>query len=210
METKKGHVRFKEQSSRVWNEKLDRTLKEFGLEKSKTDPCIYYREAGDNRLIVAIYVDDLLILSNKTGEERKDCLRRKFEMKDLGEAKQFLGIDIERTDETGDILILALATACQEALWLRELRSEIEPEKTTKPMLIFSDSSGAVSLSSNMTVSQRSKHIDVRYHFMRDHIERQHIKVEHVNSENMTADCFTKPLPRMKLDLCVKELGMGN
>lgn len=52
------------QASRVWNLKLDKAFKNFGLTQSSNDPCIYYKFQGDKILIVSIYVDDFLIFSN--------------------------------------------------------------------------------------------------------------------------------------------------
>jgi len=89
------------QSGRAWNEKLDAVLRKHGLVRSQADPCIYHHQREDKKLIVAIYVDDLLIFSNEEAEENrlKDTVRRNFEMKDLGKAKQFLGMDIEYEHE---------------------------------------------------------------------------------------------------------------
>lgn len=85
------------QSGRAWNEKLDAVLKKHGLIQSKADPCIYYCHWKGKKLIVAFYVNDLLILfDNKFEEdELKETLKRTFEMKDLGKARQFLGMDIQ-------------------------------------------------------------------------------------------------------------------
>lgn len=85
------------QSGRAWNNRLNTTLKQYGLEKSKADPCIYFKEEGDKKLIVTIYVDDLLIFTNDNKEERKlkETLQRNFEMKDLEKARDFLGMNIK-------------------------------------------------------------------------------------------------------------------
>lgn len=82
------------QAGRQWNIKLDVALKTFGLTKSKMDPCIYF--SGDLRLLVAIYVDDFLLFYKD--EERlrgiRDFLNGKFRMKDIGPAKNCIGIRI--------------------------------------------------------------------------------------------------------------------
>lgn len=95
------------QSGRAWNKTLDNVLKQFKLQNSEADPCIYYRKIGGKKLIVAIYVDDLLILSDDKTEERKlkKHLRQNFQMKDLGEVKNFLGMNIRRDREHGNIQI---------------------------------------------------------------------------------------------------------
>lgn len=52
------------QAGRVWNEILDKVLKNYGLIRSKMDQCIYYSIAKNDILILTIYVDDILIFTN--------------------------------------------------------------------------------------------------------------------------------------------------
>lgn len=71
---------------------------QFGLKRSKIDECVYFRVDGNNILVLAIYVDDILIFSNDV--EMKTALKKnlheKFQMKDIGTAKYILGIEIIR------------------------------------------------------------------------------------------------------------------
>lgn len=95
------------QSSRVWNETLNETLIEFGLTRSAVDQCLYYRIADGKILIVAIYVDDILIFSNQDDQEKgvKEALKSKFKMKDMGEVSSILGIRVIRDKECGLITL---------------------------------------------------------------------------------------------------------
>lgn len=52
------------QSGRLWNRKLDQTQREMQLEQSRTDPCVYFKREGKQQLILGIYVDDIIVLSN--------------------------------------------------------------------------------------------------------------------------------------------------
>lgn len=84
------------QAGRQWNIKLDGFLISIGFEKSKCDPCVYIMID----LIIAIYVDDFLIFytdSAKLDEIRKK-LHGKFKMKDIGMAKNCLGMNINQGD----------------------------------------------------------------------------------------------------------------
>ncbi len=82
----------------MWNKKLDAMLKKIGLKESKFDPCIYYKIADGKMLMVAVYVEDFLIFGTDEAEimKIKKQLCSKFKMKDLGVAKQCLGIRITR------------------------------------------------------------------------------------------------------------------
>lgn len=95
------------QASRVWNEKLGAALVKIGLKRSRVDTCIYYHVDSNDVVIVAVYVDDLLIFSNNKlkKEQVKSQLKSMFKMKDNGEARYILGMHITRDREKGTISI---------------------------------------------------------------------------------------------------------
>ena len=87
------------QSPRMWHAKIDDFLvNKLGFETSTSDPCLYVRRKDGKVLIIALYVDDLLIAGDdKSGIAWiKGELSKRFEMKDLGEAKTCLGLEITR------------------------------------------------------------------------------------------------------------------
>lgn len=89
------------QSSRVWNQALNAALVDFGLKRSELDQCLYHMIGDGKILIVAIYVDDILIFSNHEDLEKgvKESLSSKFKMKDMGEISSILGIRVIRNRE---------------------------------------------------------------------------------------------------------------
>lgn len=95
------------QSSRVWNMKLNSTLtQKIGFTRSSVDQCIYFKHSDQNTIIVAVYVDDLLIFgSNSTMITKlKKSLAQHFKMKDMGIVSSVLGMHITR-NEDGSISI---------------------------------------------------------------------------------------------------------
>lgn len=92
--------------------------------------------------------------------------------------------------------IAATMAACQ-ALWLRSLLKELTGWKQERVKL-YVDNSAAIALMQNPVFHGRSKHIDTRYHFIRECIERDQIEVEHIRGEEQRADPLTKALPRVK------------
>ena len=80
--------------------KLDAELKRIGLKQSIYDTCVYYKINDISVLIVAVYVDDLLIFSNNDSWEKnlKKQLTKLFKMKDLGLADKVVGIRVTRAD----------------------------------------------------------------------------------------------------------------
>ena len=93
------------QSGREWNKKLESTLKSFGLRKSRVDPCVFFTD--DIELILAIYVDDILIFwKNATKrDEIKQSLSSTFKMKDMGTACNCVGLHITYDQNNGDIAL---------------------------------------------------------------------------------------------------------
>lgn len=112
------------QSPRVWNETLNQALIDHGLTRSISDQCIYFNIDNKKILIVAVYVDDILIFSN-TDEldlSMRNKLKNTFKMKDLGEASSILGIRITRNKEFNTI------TAIDQESYVRRILKRFNME----------------------------------------------------------------------------------
>jgi hypothetical protein len=353
------------QSGRQWNKKLDQTLKSLGLKPMAADPCLYVQKTAENLMLVAIYVDDLIIATNdmKKMSEIKESLQSAFKMKDLGPIHYCLGIEFKQDLENntitmsqakyseeilqrfemdkcsplstpldpneklerstskeendfpyqsliGAIMYLAVSTrpdlaypvsalsqfntqhgeehwnaairvlrylrgtsdyalvyrrtgaklqgyidadwgncvndrrsysgyafilgnaaicwdakkqrtvslssteseymamceGTKEAMYLRNFLGELGFERT--PVTIFNDNQGAQHLVKNPVHHKRTKHIDIRYHFIKEAFENKIIETKYLPTSNMIADILTKPVFKMKLNMCVKSLGI--
>lgn len=86
------------QSGVEWHKRLVGELKNLGLTPLPQDQCFFFSNKGDKRLLLTIYVDDILIASNDIGwiTKIKGALASKFEVKDLGRAKRCLGIEFNQ------------------------------------------------------------------------------------------------------------------
>ena len=89
------------QSPRAWYHKLSTTLNGKGFRKSELDHTLFTLNTTSGIICLLVYVDDIIITgSDKVGiQETKDYLKSVFEIKDLGEMKYFLGIEICRSKE---------------------------------------------------------------------------------------------------------------
>ena len=88
----------------------------------------------------------------------------------------------------------AMTHAFKEALWLRTFL-EVLKFPVPRPFPILSDNQAACSLSNSPAISARSKHIDIRHHFIRDHVQDGSFSTTWIPTADMPADIFTKPLP---------------
>ena len=100
----------------------------------------------------------------------------------------------------------ATTTAC-EGIWLARLLGEIRVEEP-KAVVLNVDNKSAISLSKNPVFHDRSKHIEIRYHFIRECVENGKVQIEFVRSEEQLADMLTKALGRTKLQEQRAKIGM--
>jgi hypothetical protein len=88
---------------------------------------------------------------------------------------------------------LALGDACKEALWFSLLLKELGfPQRAVE---ICIDNRSAIALATNPVHHDRTKHIDLRYHFVRRTVQEQKVKLKWISTKQMVADILTKPLP---------------
>jgi hypothetical protein len=102
---------------------------------------------------------------------------------------------------------MAAAAAVKEAIWLRQLFATLGVHICTLQM--YCDNQAAISLVKNPQSSQRSKHIDIIYHFARQRVQRKEVAFAYCMSEANVADVFTKALPGDAFDRCVAGLGLS-
>ncbi|WVZ77027.1 hypothetical protein U9M48_024930 [Paspalum notatum var. saurae] len=86
---------------------------------------------------------------------------------------------------------IAAASCCSQLLWMKATLSDYGLRFGRIPLLV--DSPSAISVAKNPVLHSRTKHIDVRFHFLRDHYEKGDIDLIHVVTQNQLADIFTKP-----------------
>ena len=102
---------------------------------------------------------------------------------------------------------VAATHAAKEALWLRSLISEVFGT-TLDATTLFSDNQSAIALTKDHQYHARSKHIDIRFHFIRWIVENGSIRLVYCPTEDMVADVLTKALPSPKVKHFAAELGL--
>ncbi|CAM8999307.1 unnamed protein product [Rhodiola kirilowii] len=102
---------------------------------------------------------------------------------------------------------IAAATAACQGVWLERLLGDLLSRSTSKVVLNI-DNKSAISLCKNPVHHDRSKHIDTRFHFIRECVEEGKIVVKHVSTNDQLADILTKPLGRLKFLEMKGRIGM--
>jgi hypothetical protein len=103
---------------------------------------------------------------------------------------------------------MSSADCARQAVWLRLWLEDIGLGLGSDPLPILNDNNGAIALAKNPVNHERSKHIGMRHHFLREKIEEKVISLEHVRSAENLADLLTKGLPRETFDHLRDGLGV--
>lgn len=102
---------------------------------------------------------------------------------------------------------MALSDATKEGIYLRKLFNELNDENIEK-VSILTDNKESIKLAENPVFHKRTKHIDIRHHFIRDALKNKLIDVNFVPTEDMGADILTKALTSAKHYKCCKIMGL--
>ena len=95
------------QAPRAWYKRIDSFLQSEGFIRFKSNHVVYRRGNGEEKVILAIWVDDLFIFGNKLDDANKvkDGLKSEFKMTDMGEAQYLLGLQIIRDKDKGHLTL---------------------------------------------------------------------------------------------------------
>ncbi|GJS86364.1 hypothetical protein Tco_0769000 [Tanacetum coccineum] len=119
--------------------------------------------------------------------------------------------DSDYTDlamSSAEVEYVAAAGCCASILWMKSQLSDYDIHYKIVP--IFCDNTSAIAISNNSVLHSRTKHIYIRYHFIKDHILKGDIELHFIPSEYHLADIFTKPLDEPTFSRLKAELGMLN
>jgi hypothetical protein len=95
---------------------------------------------------------------------------------------------------TAESEYMAAGSATQEAIWLKGLMEELKLFDVSKTISIYEDNEGCIALSKNPQDHKRTRHIQVKYHFLRSHVQDKTIAFPYIPTKDQLADMLTKGL----------------
>jgi hypothetical protein len=104
---------------------------------------------------------------------------------------------------------VALSLTVKELIWLRRLVESFEIHQDG-PLNFYSDSQSAIAMVTNPKLSSRTKHIDTKFHHVKDSVNNNMVKLIYVPTDSNTADILTKPLANIKLVQFRTSLGLSS
>ena len=99
---------------------------------------------------------------------------------------------------TAESEYIAVGSCYSQLLWMKKVLIDYGISQDT--MVVYCDNSSANDISKNPVQHFKTKHIEIRYHFIRDLVERKIVCLEYISTERQNANIFTKPLDRSKFE----------
>ncbi|KAI3706786.1 hypothetical protein L6452_24752 [Arctium lappa] len=109
---------------------------------------------------------------------------------------------------TTKVEYVAAGSCCAQVLWMRN--QLLDYYLQLSKIQIYCDSTSAIAIANNPVLHSKTKHIEIRYHFIRDHVMNGDIELHFIPTDYQLADLFTKPLDETRFNFLISELGMLN
>ena len=108
---------------------------------------------------------------------------------------------------TAEAEYIAVGNCCTQLLWMKKLLHDYGiPQET---MCVFCDNTSVINLSKNPVQHSKSKHMEIRYHFIRDLVEERVVCLEFIHTDNQNTNIFTKPLDGLRFESLHMTIGVG-
>nr|GFB47366.1 retrovirus-related Pol polyprotein from transposon TNT 1-94 [Tanacetum cinerariifolium] len=163
----------------------------------------------------ALFISEKLVSWSSKKQDYVDYAGCKDTFKSTSGGAQFLGEKLESWSlkkqdwtvlSTAEAEYVTLSACCAQVLWMRTQLTDcgFHFNKIT----IYCDSKSAIVISCNPVQHSRTKHIAVRYHFIKEHVEKGTTELYFVKTDYQLADIFTKALPTDRFNYLVRRLDM--
>nr|GEZ74856.1 retrotransposon protein, putative, unclassified [Tanacetum cinerariifolium] len=223
------------QAPRAWYDMLSSFLISQDFSKGSVDPTLFIRR-NDNDLLLKYGfescdpVDTLMVEKSKLDEDKEGKAIDPSHYRAFADADhagcqdtrrstfgsvQFLGERLiswsskrkkSAAISSMEAEYITLSGCCAQILWMRSQLSDYGFGFNKIPM--YYDNKSDIALCCNNVQHSRSKHIDIRYHFIKEQVENGVIELYLVNTEYQLADLFTKALGRDRIEFLINKLGM--
>ncbi|GKC12790.1 retrovirus-related pol polyprotein from transposon TNT 1-94 [Tanacetum coccineum] len=198
------------QAPRAWYDELLKFPLQNNFFKGTIDPTLFIRRFDDD---ILVYTKDSGF--ELTGFSDADNAGCRDTVKSTSGGTQFLGEKLvswssKKQDctalSTAEAEYMSLSACCAQFIWMRTYLTDYGFH--FHKIHIYYDSKSAIAISCNPVQHSRTKHIVVRYHFIKEHVEKGTIELYFVKTDYQLADLFTKALLVDRFNYLVRRLGM--
>ncbi|GJR18192.1 retrovirus-related pol polyprotein from transposon TNT 1-94 [Tanacetum coccineum] len=217
------------QAPRAWYDTLSKFLLAQGFSKGVVDPTLFIRKTGKHTLRISQNPRGIFINHSKYANEilKKFDLHKSDPVDTLMVERTKLDEDLSGIPFLGDKLVswsskkqtstsissteaeyIAMSGCCAQILWIRSQLLDYGFAYNHIPL--YYDNKSAIALCCNNIQHSRSKHIDIRHHFIREQVEKGVVELYFVRTKYQLADIFTKALPRERFEFILPRFGIKN
>ncbi|GJS50914.1 putative ribonuclease H-like domain-containing protein [Tanacetum coccineum] len=220
------------QAPRAWYERLSTFLLKHGYRRGAIDKTLFIKKDRRDIMLVQVYVDDIIFGSTKSSmvKDFEDLMQKEFKMSSMGELTFFLGsqkinfrrmsiswqktsfLAMQETNNCGYYLTeaeyIAAASCCAQVLWMQNQLLDYGFNFMNTEIHI--DNESTICIVKNPVFHSKTKHIQIRHHFIRDCYEQRLINVVKVHTDDNVADLLTKGFDLARFNFLVVTIGMMN
>jgi len=102
---------------------------------------------------------------------------------------------------------IVATSCCTQVIWMKQMMKDLGIQ-ITEPISVRCDNTSAINISKNPIMHSRTKHIAIRYHFLKEKFAKGKVKLEFFPTSEQVADIFNKPLPKEVFEYLHKKLGV--
>ncbi|GJU30769.1 retrotransposon protein, putative, unclassified [Tanacetum coccineum] len=205
------------QTPRAWYDLLSSFLLSQKFSEGIVDPTLFTQKEGKDILLVQIYVDDIIFAFTDPALSFADadhagCQDTKRStpgnMQLLGDRLVSWSSKKQKSTTISNIEAeyITISGCCAQILWMRS--QLIDYGLGFNKIPLYCDNKSDITLCCNNVQHSRSKHIDIRYHFIMKQVENGVVELYFVRTEYQLADIFIKALGRERLDFLINKLEM--
>ena len=101
---------------------------------------------------------------------------------------------------------IAAYSGPKEGAWLSRMFSAMLGYTSSSPISIYIDNQGCIETAKGSSTNSRNKHIDIRFHFVRDLVAEQHVQLKYISTTDQVADPLAKPLGRVQFNKLISKM----
>ncbi|GJR84582.1 copia protein [Tanacetum coccineum] len=191
----------------AWYDLLSKFLLSQKFVKGEVDPTLFTRKEGNDRILAKPTERHLTAVKRVFGYLKGTINRALWYLKDTGfDLTAFADADYACCKDSRKTKYISLSSCCAQILWMRLQLSDYGFDFNKIPL--YCDSQSSIALSCNNVQHSRTKHIVVRYHFIKEKVENEVVELYFVKTAYQLADIFTKALARDRYKFLINRLDM--
>ena len=108
---------------------------------------------------------------------------------------------------TAEVKYIASASCCTQVIWMKQILEDLLVNYE-EPIVIHYENTSTINISKNPIMHSKTKHIPIKYDFLRDQVSQKVVKLEYIDTKEHIVDIFTKPLPKEAFEHIRRKLGV--